>query len=306
VIAWTLCILAQGASEEVLVDRVAAVVNEEVITLSEVRNAAAQAGSGDLDPVARDQLRERVLDGIISERLIAQKIREADIEVTDSDVERAIQDILRQNNITEVELNQALQARSMSMSQYRADLKGQLRRLKLVDMNVRSKVSVSEKEIREEYDRRTRNAPRRERITIRHLFFRADGEDDLPSAQARAEAAFRRVTSEGEDFSQVAKEVSEGPTAAEGGSLGEMSTESLLPSLAEAVRSLQPGQVSEPIVTPNGIHVVRLDDRSYETTERYEAMAGAIREDLYNQEMEKQMQIWLEELKAGANIDRRL
>ncbi|MGF1511003.1 MAG: peptidylprolyl isomerase [Myxococcota bacterium] len=295
-----------GKQPGILVDRIAAVVNEDVVTESEVRLAARAQNTPEYDAVAREKVFQAALDSLIAEKLIAQKIEEAEIEVTQTDLERAIDDIIKQNSITRAELEQALAARGISMSQYRADLEVQLRRLKLIDMNVRSKVSVSEKEIREEYERRARAQPAKELVQIRHIFFRADESRDIPSATSLANAAYDRVSRGREEFAEVAKEVSEGPTAEEGGSLGEMSTKGLLPVLADAVKSLEPGDISKPLVTPNGVHVVLLEARRYEAGQPFEQVARQIREELFSREMEQQMQIWREELEAGAMIERRL
>jgi len=299
--AWLFCALLVAAPEDrgQLVDRIAAVVNDGVITLSEVREAAEQAQPGEKSERKRDRLYKDVLDTLISERLIAQEIEASDIEITEQDIDRGVQDVLQQNDISEADLRQILASRGMAMSQYRRDLGQQLKRLKLVDMNVRVKVTVSEKEIKEEYERRVRREGQQPYVEISHFLFTGEG------AEARAREARQRVE-EGEDFEAVAKEVSEGPTASAGGSLGKLSLEGLLPELAKAVEPMEPGELSPPIQTPNGVHVLRLDGRGFEASIPYEQMAPQIREDLFQKQMQQKMQIWIEELEADANVDRRL
>lgn len=297
---------AEGERPGMLLDRIVAIVDGDIITLSEVEAGLAQAleVSRDAESISgaeRDALLQEVLDQLISERLIAQRLESADITISETDVERAIEDILRQNQLTEVQLQQALSARGMSMSEYRRDLKTQLRRLRLIEMNVRSKVSVSEKEVQEEYERRARLEGRKEFVTIAHVFVSSASEDPL----AAAAAARARVVG-GEDFGDVAREISEGPTAQSGGDLGRLSLDGLIPELAGAVAEMQPGDVSDPIVTPNGVHIVLLEDRSYEASSAFEELAPKIRDELYQSEMEQKMQVWLEELEAAANVDRRL
>ncbi|MEM1024536.1 MAG: peptidylprolyl isomerase [Myxococcota bacterium] len=295
-----LCALL-GAPEErgELVDRIAAVVNEDVITLSEVSEAAEAAQPGPLSERKRERLFKDILDTLISERLIEQEIQSSDIEVTEQDVDRAVQDVLQQNEITENDLRQILASRGMAMSQYRRDLGQQLKRLKLVDMNVRVKVNVSEKEIREEYERRVRQEGQKPFVEISHFLF--TGED----AAEKAREARARVVG-GEAFEKVAQSVSEGPTAAQGGSLGRLDLAGLLPELARAVEGLEPGQLSAPVPTPNGVHVLRLDGRGFEASTPYEQLAPRIREELFQKQLQQKMQIWVEELEAQANVDRRL
>jgi peptidyl-prolyl cis-trans isomerase SurA len=299
--AWLLCALLVAAPDDrgQLVDRIAAVVNDDVITLSEVTEAAEQAQPGRKSERKRERLYKDILDTLISERLIAQEIEASDIEITEQDIDRAMQDVLQQNDITEADLRQILASRGMPMSQYRRDLGQQLKRLKLVDMNVRVKVNVSEKELREEYERRVRQEGDQPYVEISHFLF--TGEDALE----RAERARQRVLA-GDSFEAVAKEVSEGPTAAQGGSLGKLSVDGLLPELAKAVEPLESGELSPPVQTPNGVHVLRLDDRGFESSTPYEQMAPRIREELFQKEMQQKMQVWIEELEAQANVDRRL
>jgi peptidyl-prolyl cis-trans isomerase SurA len=301
-IALTLAIAATGPG--ILVDRVAAVVNDDVITLSEVRAAAKPLEQSEQSKADRERLYRDVLDDLIADRLLEQQIRDSEVEVTEADLDRAVQDILRQNNISEAQLEQALAARDMSVSQYREDLRTQLQRLKVIDRKVRSKINISEREVEEEYQRRVRDEEKREFVRISHIYIPSEG--DPEAARAAAKAARQRVMMAGQPFEDVAKAVSKGPTAAEGGSLGELAVSGLLPGLAEAVAGLSEGELSEPVEAGPGFHIVRLEERRLQASTSFEELAPKIREQLYQREMEKQMDLWLDELEAKAAVDRRL
>ncbi len=208
--------------ERQLVDRVAAVVNDEVITMSEVDAAAVPFMDNAPTEEKKKALYKDVLDQLISERLLSQQIKEANITVTDEDVEAAIQDILKRNKITMDELQAALDQNGTSMSKYKEDLKTQLTRLKIVDQKVRQRVVVPEAEIKAEYEKRTAGEKKTQLVHIRHIFFRWGdnaGPDERQRVLERARQARNRVVN-GEAFDAVAKEVSEGPTASTGGDLG--------------------------------------------------------------------------------------
>ncbi|NJK89913.1 MAG: hypothetical protein HC923_11320 [Myxococcales bacterium] len=294
---------AAGGAPGVLIDRIAAVVNDDVITLSEVE-AAVRAfeaeGQGQAD---RSKLREQVLNDLIAERLLEQQISASDVTVDDAEIDRAVQDILRQNEITEDQLQQALDSRGMTMGQYREDLRDQLLRLRVIDRNVRSRVSISDEDVREEYERRTRNLAKKEIIRISHILIPFDG--DEASANAKALAARSRVI-EGEPFAEVASDVSKGPTASSGGSLGEVDVAGLVPEFKMAVSQMRVGDVSEPIAVQDGFHILVLQDRRFDAGEAYESVAANIRDQLYQREVERQMQIWLEEVEAASAVERRL
>lgn len=299
----TLLLALATADPGVLVDRIAAVVNDDVITLSEVRAASRPLEQPGQTEAERQRLMSDVLDDLIADRLLEQQIRESEVEVTEADLERAVQDILRQNNITREQLEQALAARNMSMSQYREDLREQLLRLKVIDRNVRSKITITETEVEEAYQREIRDQDKTELVTISHIYVPFG--DAPAAARATAEAALERVR-QGEAFEDVAREVSQGPTASTGGSLGELAVGGLLPGLARAVASMEVGDLSEPVEAGPGLHVVRLDARRFEAGTPFEEMAPKLREQLYQREMEKQMRLWLDELESKAAVDRRL
>jgi peptidyl-prolyl cis-trans isomerase SurA len=300
--------LALVPGERKLVDRIVAVVNDEIITLSELEAFAKDA----LEEPGGDEKRKATLhaalDQLISDRLLQQQVTLSKIDVGEEEVDRAIKDILRQNNITDAELRQAVEARRMSMGQYREDLKTQLTRIKLIDLKVRSRVQVSDIEVKGEYDKLTATEEKDEMVSIRHIFFRwGDGKDAAERARVLKQATdARQRVLKGEDFGEVAKQLSQGPTATNGGDLGEVARKGLLPELAKAIEGIAVGEVTPPIETKSGVHIVRLDSRRAKEATPYAQMRNEIYQRLYTQEVDKQMKIWLEEVKASSAIDVRL
>ncbi len=291
-----------------LLDRIVAVVNDDVITLSELNQAAQPFLAENATDERRKKLHEDVLDQMIAERLLTQQVKEANLTVTEDEVNRAITDILRQNKITEDELKQAIESRGMAMSQYREDLKAQLVRLKIVDMKVRSRIQITESEIKAEYERVSRDQTREELVHIRHIFLRW-GESPDPAEKervlAQAKAAKERILA-GAVFADVAKELSQGPTAAQGGDLGTMEKKSLLPELARGIAKLKAGEISAPIETQSGVHVVLVEERKLKEGPAYTQVRDQIYQQLYQQTVERQMKIWLEELRAESAVEIRL
>ena len=302
-----LLMTAEPAARE-LIDRIAAVVNDDVMTLSELQLAAEPYLAQNNSEERKQLLYCDIMRQLVEEKLMAQQIKEADITVTDEEVEKAVVDILRTNNITAEELEQAIRARNMSMGQYKEDLKTQLIALKLKDMKVRSRVTVPESEIRAEFDARNKGQPKDEILKIRHVFFKYSDDDNQTvrrEALKRAQDAKSRIVG-GEAFEDVAKDVSEGPTAAQGGDLGDLNRKGLLPELERALRDKEPGFLTDPIETSNGVHVVRLEGREFRAQVTYEQQRGKIYQELYQREVEAQMKNWLQELKQASALDVRL
>jgi peptidyl-prolyl cis-trans isomerase SurA len=299
-----------AAPERKLVDRIVAVVNEDVITLSELDATTKPYLSGQeaTPPEKRASLMQAALDSLIAEKLIQQQIREAKLDVSADDVERAIDDIAKQNHLTRDDLKGALESRGMSMAQYKADLEKQLLRLKLVDLKVRSRVVVPDADVRAEWERQVSLEKREKLLKLRHLLFHfgesADAADKKRAMDAAVKARNRVVG--GEDFGAVAKAVSEGPTAADGGDLGWFTGTNLLPELARAVAKMQVGEISGPIETDNGVHIVWLEDAKLKEPAGFEAARAQIYQKLYQEEVEHQMKVWVDELRSTGAVEIRL
>jgi len=301
------CLLI-SASPRQLVDRIVAVINSEVITLTELNEAAAPALRGELSGEQKTAAQKQTLDALIAERLIGQQITEAKISVSETDVDRAIEDITRQNNISRNDLQQAVQARGMTWAKYRSDLEQQIVRLKLIDLKVRSRVSIPDAEIKAAYDKEVSLNTSEKLVTLRHLFFRWG---ESPDPQERTRVLARAIDGQkrlqaGEDFGAVAKAISDGPTATSGGSLGEIEATSLLPELARAARHLKVMQISAPIETQNGVHVIQIQKLSSKKPPAFAERRSALYQSLYQSEVERQMKLWLEELKKQSVIEIRL
>ena len=110
----------------------------------------------------------------------------------------------------------------------------------------------------------------------------------------------------GEDFAKVAKEMSEGPSASTGGGLGDLDASSLLPELARAARQLKVMEISAPIETQNGVHVIQIQKLQAKAPPPFEQRRNPIYQRLYQAEVERQMGLWIDELKKKSVIETRL
>jgi peptidyl-prolyl cis-trans isomerase SurA len=298
-------LLVLNPGERTLIDRIVAVINGEIITLSELNTAASAFVDDQRSEANRDALMKDVLDQLIAERLIAQQIKSASVQVTDDEVSRGIEDILKQNNIDDQQLQMALKQRGMSMSQYREDVRSQLVRLKLINLKVRSRVVIPNADVRAEYEKRMQDEKREEIVTISHVYLPYPDGGDKDAVRARAEQVRKRLE-QGEDFATVANEVSDGPTKETGGLLGELAMSDLRPELAQAVRKMEVGSISPLVDTAQGVHILHLSDRKTKAPVPFEEAEGKIRQDLMGKEVDRQMKVWIDELRAESAITIRL
>jgi peptidyl-prolyl cis-trans isomerase SurA len=295
-----------------LVDRVAAVVNNDVITLSEVEARAAPelARATVSDPRERAEVRQKIvrqaLDVLVGERLLEAQLKEMNITATDAQVDQAIEEVKRQNNIQDEALEQELRNQGYTMATYREFMRRHLSKMALIDRQIRTKVKISEEDLKAEYARWAKLESADPEIHARHIVVlvapgapAAEVEKARQKAQALAEEARRP----GVDFAELAKAKSEGPSAAEGGDLYWFKRGVMLPEFDQVAFKLEVGQISDPVRTKFGWHVVKVEDRRFQAVKPFEEMKAELRERIFRAQMEKYTDQYVQELKASASID---
>jgi peptidyl-prolyl cis-trans isomerase SurA len=301
-----------------VVERIAAVINEEVVLLSELEERTApfiaemERQQGAEAPATRDArralLKRQVLEALVDERLLIQQAQQLKLGVTSEEIDRALEEIRKQNNVDMDELHRALKQQGMTMAQYRQDLRRQILRLKVVNAAVRSRISVSDEEIRSYYEQNVRKAGGQRAVRASHIFLTiptdaapADVEKKRRLAAELAERARR-----GQDFAKLARQYSEdAATKEEGGDLGFLSRGSLPPVVEEIVFGMDLGEVSGPIRAARGFHVIKLLDRKDEGVRPLAQIREQLRQQLYQQEMEKATKNWLAEIRKKAHVELR-
>lgn len=297
---------------KIITNAIAAVVNDDIITLHnvdlEARQALADAEKKSiLNDAARKQIRRMALDRLVEKKLTDQKIRELGIKVTEEEIRQAIDDVRKQNNIPSQEgLVAALAAQGLSFDQYRTQLQEQIEKLKLVSMEVRAKVYVGDSEMREYYTANLAKYTEDESFRARHIFFKT-GEKATPEDISRAKTTALAVLSDargGKDFAELAKKFSEDPAARkDGGDLGSFKKGDMQPDLEKSILSLKPGEISDLVSTPIGFHIIRLESKASGMVKPFESVKGDIEEILYRKKSEERFNQWAKELRGKATVE---
>lgn len=294
-----------------LVDTIAAVVNDDIITLYEVNREAQPLireaeKKSTLDDAARSQIRHTILDRLVEKKLVDQKIKELNIKVSEEEIRQSIEDVKKQNNMTQDALVAALANQGLSFDQYRAQLQEQLEKLKLVSMEVRSKIQVGDAEMREYYDANRAKYTEDETFLARHIYFRIN--DKAPAAEIkRTMTTALMVLDEaksGKDFIELAKTYSEDPAARkDGGALGPFKKGDMLPELEQAVMAMKPGDISDLVYTSAGFHIIKLEERKSGKLKPFESVKAEIEDVLYRKKSEERFSQWAKELRAQASVE---
>jgi peptidyl-prolyl cis-trans isomerase SurA len=313
----TLLLVATLAAAEPpgrVIGRVAAVVNGDVITLLDLEDRAAP----ELRRVAamppgpqRDRLRARALraafDAVVAERLFAGQVAAMGVEVADSEVDAVIEDVKRRNNLDDSRFDQALAAQGMDRATYRKAVKRDLESMRILSVKVRNRVKVTDEDVRNYWQTHAREFQAGEEVRVRHIFIAAGqgGAEDDARARALAEKALRRVRS-GEDFAVVARQMSQGPSATDGGELGWLRRGTVQPEVEKVAFALQPGQISDLVKTRAGYQIIQTEERRGGGVRPLEDVKDEIRDRLTNEQADAYRAQYLAELRKDAVIDTRL
>ena len=288
-----------------VVSGIAATVNEEPITTVEVDKEAALMQK-ELQQLPAAERKSAVLNRLIDKKLIDQKIKELDVRVSDDEVNAAIEDVKKQNGISQQALEQALAGQGISFPQYKKQLKEQLERIRLMSQEVRAKIQVSEPEMRAFYQQNLSRYGAEEQFRARHIFFKID-KKATPEERAKIEAQANEVLKEarsGQDFIELAKKYSTDPAAArDGGDLGTFKKEDMLPEIGETVAALKPGEVSGLVLSPAGYHIIKLEEKIQGNAKPFDEVKGEIEEIVYKKKADERFAQWVKDLRSSAAIE---
>ncbi len=285
-------------------NRVVAIVNDEVITLYEL-NGRMKDLTG-LDPAEmrlRDEkqyleARRKILNSLIEDRLTLEKIRQLGVKVTPKQVDAAIESIKRNNGLTQEDLIAGLKNRGETYDSYRETVKVQLERMELINFEVKSKIIIREEDIKEYYDKHRDEFMSKGKVHLAIIVLKQEGQSNQGgsgSLSSQAEDIIARLKG-GEDFGELAKKFSTGPGAEDGGDVGFFKTYQLDPKLREIIKQMSPGDISEPIVRPYGIQIVKMIENQEERLKPIEEVRDAIYQIFYEKEVNKRYSAWIKEL----------
>jgi peptidyl-prolyl cis-trans isomerase SurA len=294
-----------------VLDGIAAVVNEEIVTISEVRDAMAleaeqlhQQHSGATLQKQLQELYQRTLQSLIDVELQLERARKLNLSVSEEDVTYNVDRLKEQNQITDEQLQQMLQSRGLTMEAYREQVRRGLLVGKVVNVEVRSRLAILDSELEEAYRQQRERYRIAGELTVSHILFMVP-EHATPEQEAYIKEKAATVLQQlrhGGDFVTLAKLHSEGPSADRGGLLGTFRSGELLPGFEEAVATLQPGEISDLVRTRVGWHIVRLEDKKAGDYKPFEAVRDAIKEELSRTRAEQKYEEWVESLRQQAHV----
>jgi parvulin-like peptidyl-prolyl isomerase len=295
-------IVSAGPSYGITADRVLATVNNEAITLSDYQRFIVDIGNNTEN---KNMVDETVLKRLIEEKVILHEAIKKGIEVNDMEVAEKIEEFKRQNALSDEDFEKTLKEEGMDIHSYKKVIKDKIMSLKLMSVDVDSKVVITDKEIENFYNANKKDflqSP--EKVEVKAIFLKLNKDASLTEITDLKRKTLKIVArlKDGEDFNSLVEEYSDEPLRSEEGRLGEFSRGTLIPALDDRAFSLKIGEISEPIWVSEGIYVLQLVNKISESLKPIEEVKENIHKHLYEQKREKLFNEWMRTLWERASI----
>lgn len=265
-LAWPFPAVAQKPPPVKVLDRIVAVVNDEVITRNEleerVKLAFRQLRQQGTPAPARETLERQLLERMVTDRVQLQFAKETGLRVDDVELDRAIARIAQENKMTPQQLHQVLEKDGIPFAKFREDIRNEIVITRLREREVDTKIVVTDGEI-DNLLSLQHQSDANEEYNVSHILVVVPenaSPEQIAARRGRADEAYAQLKA-GADFRQVAVAFSEAPDALQGGAMGWRQSSRLPTLFTEALRALKPGELSAILRSANGFHILKLNDK---------------------------------------------
>lgn len=296
---------AATAAAAQLVDRIVAVVNDDVILLSELEEAtrpylerlAEMRYPEDKARQMRFKVREDILSQLIDRKLTDQEVQRLGLKVTDAEIDQALERVKETHFLTDESLRDSIRRQGYTMEAYRENVRDQILRARLVSVQIKSRTVITDEDVRAYYESHPEEYSGERRVHLRVILL-PHGEADLEQRKARVDAAL----AEGMPFVEAARRFGSSALAADGGNLGEFPVDRLAEPLQRAIAPLGEGEHTGWIDTDQGYQMLYVEKIQAEGDRGLEAVAGQIKEKLYKDLVDDKFREWIAELRERSYI----
>lgn len=303
-------LIAAPVSRAEIVERVVAVVNDEVITQSELDfflrpfyEQFQNTYKGEELLFKLTEARRNLLNQLIEDKLVYQEAKRKEIQVNEQEIDEEVNNFKKRFK-SEGDFTRLTTAQGMTLTKLRERYRQQIASRRIHFIEVRSRVLVSPKEIEDYYQENISQFNQAETVKLRSLTIRKapdkTGKQD-DDAKAKADQILADLK-KGADFGKVAEAHSEDHHAANGGDLGYVGRGDLARTIDEVVFALKPGDLSPVIETEIGYHIFKVEDRKEGKKRTLDESRKEIQEILFRKNTQKRFQEWMKELKSKAYI----
>jgi peptidyl-prolyl cis-trans isomerase SurA len=300
------------AADAVVVDRIVAIVNDELITLFDLNqnfrpfesNVKALGYAPERERETLFKLRSDLLKELIERKLVDQVIKKNSIEVSEQEIDSTLERIKEARSLTDADLRAGLKEQGLTLEEYRKNLKQQILRNKLVDREIKSKIVITQDEIKEYYDAHREKYAGESKYHLWNIHIRIP-EFASESAKRLALEKMEAVLTElkqGRAFESIAAEDPSSPMGPTGADLGLFKLDELSAELRDAVKGMQAGDFSPILKTDMAYQIIYVQKIVETESKSLEAVKSEIQEILYNEASNNKFQTWIEDLRKRSHI----
>jgi peptidyl-prolyl cis-trans isomerase SurA len=308
-----LCLSSTNKIESAeVVDRIVAVVNDDIITLFDLGHLLKpyvekieQANySTETAQKMLYRVREDALNQLIDRKLTDQEIKRTKITISEKELDDRIEQIKTANFYTDEDMREGLAKSGLTMEEYRQQMKDQILRIKLINLEVKSKIVITTEDIKAYYEKHQNKYAGKEKYHLRNIIMKvpplADDNDKF-EIKTKMDSVLAKLNA-GESFDTLAMIYSESSLAAEGGDLGLFELDSLSPQLKAAIKEMKAGEFTSVIDTDQGYQIFFVQDVSKTPGKSLEDVSSEIERILYDEIVNNKFQAWVEDLRKQSHI----
>jgi len=303
-------LLSGRTNANVLLDRVVAVVNQEVITWSELYKTMEADASPAVKELQKDEQRKiykkneaAFLETLINVKLQLQEARNAGIKVSDGELQEAIEGIKKKYAMSDSAFRDSLKDEGFSYDEYKKRLRDQIIISKLVNMQIRSKIVITDDDINKFVAENKKALENTESYKISQILLKKQKDVESSKIEEKAGDLLRKLE-QGESFADVARQYSEDPSSNAGGELGFLKKSELNSDFLDVISKMKPGDISKPFWTASGVHIIKLESRTVRRDK--DAMSEEARGMLTNKIFTEKYNAWIKSLREKSFIEVRL
>ncbi len=256
-----------ATAQDLVLDKIRAVVNEGVVLDSDIASAIRffrqQATSNQQSLPEDSVLSERILQELVDREIRRQRATSIGIAVDADSVNRAIEQVARSNNMNSVQFRRTLNQQGFDYDLFRKNIEEELLLQRLIEREVQPRIRVSAQEIDDFIESVKGDEKENQRYRIQHILIAiapTASPEEVSAARQTADSILSKLNG-GADFSEEAATSSDGARALQGGDLGWRTLQELPAFLSKAIRKMEPAELSEPLRSANGLHIVKLIER---------------------------------------------
>ncbi|MCP3874965.1 MAG: parvulin peptidyl-prolyl isomerase [Desulfobacteraceae bacterium] len=300
VISFSFC---WSVSAEVI-DRIVAIVNDDIVTLAElnkesgpyIKKIESSSYPDEKKKTMIQDINKQILDQLIDNSLTQQESKKYRITISDNEINKTIENIKKSRSLSQEAFDYALIQEGTTIEAYRENIKMQMIRSKIINFAVKSKVIVTESEIKKYYDANTEKYSGKNKYNLRNIL--ANNEDVIKKIKMKLDKKA--------SFASLAKSYSIAPNASDGGKLGIFDISNFPKSINDSLSIIKKGEYTNIISTAQGFQIFYIEDIVLDGSKTYEQAYDEIYESFYLERVEKKFKTWLESLKKKAHIKKML